>query len=278
MFNFEEEIKAWKQLLDSGEIDKITYEYEVNKLVRKNERIKQQRRRPYKQHKRIDKPLLLKLSLEIGIFLIVIYFMIFNLSSFNIINETTKNVEYVTSLSNIGKPKQSKTSGEFEKEVDGINVEITCVAEYSISGRIVDVQSYYGYNVFNKLSPIDVGMSWGFLANDKNNSKVQWSTYGDRLLRYNVSDGMWVNEVGGMDKISEHCSNNHLIPSDKQNRKYIYLIQVGDFVRIDGYLVNLRYKEGNSIYTYDTSTSRTDLEEGACEIIYVTNVTWLEQK
>ncbi|MGN1269949.1 MAG: hypothetical protein ACI4UU_03685 [Clostridia bacterium] len=37
MFNLEE-IKAWKYLLDAGEIDEITYNEEINKLKLKDEK------------------------------------------------------------------------------------------------------------------------------------------------------------------------------------------------------------------------------------------------
>ena len=40
MFNLEEEIKAWKYLLDIGEIDEITYNEEINKLKLKDEKRK----------------------------------------------------------------------------------------------------------------------------------------------------------------------------------------------------------------------------------------------
>ena len=38
MAKLEEEICAWKKLLDSGEIDEITYNEETNKLIEKEKR------------------------------------------------------------------------------------------------------------------------------------------------------------------------------------------------------------------------------------------------
>lgn len=267
MFNLEEEIKAWKYLLDTGEIDEITYNEEINKLKLKDEK--------RKNYKKIDFYNLLNIFSKIFIFLIVCMTLIWIYKT----NNVSKNIEYVKSLSNIPKPSQIKTSGNITKTINGANVEINYVAKYSISGRVVDVQNYYGYDIRNKLSPKDIGMSWGFLANEKNHRKVTWSSAGNRYLSWYSSDGMWINEMGGTNKITEYCSNNHLIPSDNKSKKLIDSIEEGDFVRIEGYLVNVYCKKSDgSYFNWNTSTSRNDTGNGACEIVYVTNITWLEQE
>lgn len=267
MFNLEEEIKAWKYLLDTGEIDEITYNEEINKLKLKDEK--------RKNHKKIDIFNLLKNFLKIFMFLIVCMTLVWIYKT----NNVSKNIEYVKSLSNIPKPSQIKTSGNITKIINGSNVEINYVAKYSISGRVVDVQNYYGYDIRNNLSPKDIGISWGFLANEKNHRKVTWSSAGNRYLSWYSSDGMWINEMGGTNKITEYCSNNHLIPSDNKNKKLIDSIKEGDFVRIEGYLVNVYCKKSDgSYFNWNTSTSRNDTGNGACEIVYVTNITWLEKE
>lgn len=267
MFNLEEEIKSWECLLDRGEIDEITYKQEVDKLIRKNEK--------RKKHKKIDVFSWLKIYLKIIILLIICTILISIYKNSN----TTKNIEYVKNLNNIPSPTQIKTSGNSNKSISGLNVEINYVAKYSISGRVVDVQNYYGYDIGDKLSSKDIGISWGFLANEKNHRKVTWSSTGNRFLSWYSSDGAWINEMGGVNKITEYCSNNHLIPSDSKNEKLIDSIKKDDFVKIEGYLVNVYCKkEDGSYFEWNTSTSRSDTGEGACEIVYVTNVTWLEKE
>lgn len=110
MFSIEEEIKAWKYLLDTGEIDEITYNQEINKL-----KIKDEKR---KNHKKIDIFNLLKTFSKFFIFLIVCMTLIWIYET----NNVSKNIEYVKSLSNIPKPSQIKTSGNITKIINGSNV------------------------------------------------------------------------------------------------------------------------------------------------------------
>jgi len=130
VLNLEKEIEEWKQLLDTGQIDQITYEEEVNRLIRKRE-------------KKIDPLNLFKACSKLIIVLLICTMLIWIYNATNV----TKNIEYVTSLNNIQKPRQSKASGSINKVVNGSNVEITYVAKYSISGRVVDAQDYYGFNI-----------------------------------------------------------------------------------------------------------------------------------
>ena len=155
-------------------------------------------------------------------------------------------------------------------------MKINYVASYELSGRVVDVQNYYGSSLQNELSPLDVGISWGFLAED--NDKVTWTSNGTRFLKWRTQDMTWYNEHGGEKGIGKYWSNNHLIPSDKTVEKLIKSIRKDDYVKIEGYLVNVRYDGPNGEwFKWNSSTTRNDTGDGACEVIYVTNVTWLEE-
>ena len=71
-------------------------------------------------------------------------------------------------------------------------------------------------------------------------------------------------------------SNNHLVTADTKLLKGIRSIKDGDYVRIKGYLVNLYWNEDGENY-WKTSTVRTDDGDGACEVIYVTDIKWLKE-
>ena len=267
VFNLEEETKAWKELLDTGGIDESTYNKEVTRLIQKAEK-----RKKYKKIEIFD---LIKTSSKVLISIIIFVLIIWIYKN----NNVKKDIEYVESLNNIQKPRQSATKGNVVKIINGSNVEIDFVASYSISGRVVDVQNYYGYSIQNKLSPKDIGLSWGALASEQNNKKLKWSSLGNRYLSWHSNDGKWISEMGGKNKINEHFSNNHLIPSDDKVKKLISIIKERDYIRIEGYLVNVFCRKNNGSYFYwNTSTSRTDSGNGACEIIYVTDVIWLEEQ
>lgn len=260
-----EEIKGWKKLLDEGEIDEVTYNKEINRLRQKNEK-----RKKSKKIKNID-----FFNICFKLIIIFIFFAV-AIWLYNI-NNVKKNIEVVQSLNNIRAPIQTKASGSTTKNIYGKKVDINFVAKYSISGRVVNTHNYYGYNMENQLSPKDVGISWGVLASESNYKKIRWSSTGNRFLYWHSDDGKWLQEMGGTNALSEYYSNNHLIPSDNKVKKLINGIKEDEFIRIEGYLVNIYCKENNGRYfTWNTSDSRSDTGDGACEIIYVTNITWLK--
>lgn len=265
VFNLEEELKGWKELLDTGMIDETTYNKEVDRIKNKAKKSKKGNLEFYNFI-----GLIVKVMLVMPI-LVIIICLYKN-------NNITKNVEYVQSLNNISKPRQTATSGNAVKRISNLSIELKYVATYNIAGRVINIHNYYGNSLQNQISPKDIGMSWGLMAKSQNYNKVSWTSLGDRRLRINSNDGKWLNDMGGIDKISEYCSNNHIIPSDTKVEKMINLIKEGNYIRLEGYLVNVfcQKKDGSS-FKWNTSTSRTDTKDGACEILYVTNVVWLEE-
>ncbi|MBQ8300183.1 MAG: hypothetical protein IJX99_10130 [Clostridia bacterium] len=268
MFDLDKEIAEWKQLLIAGEIDGATYNAALQKLAKKDQRIK--------DRKKIVWGDLLVNLLVLGIILIIVFMILYFVRG---AREEEKNVKYVSSLRDLPGPVQIKTTGGTVKEVDGEKIEITYLAEYSISGRVVDVQAYGGYGLGDKLSPRDFGMTWGFLANPENNINVKWSSMGTRSLNLSIKDNKWVNSVGGWKKINEHLSNNHIIPSDKSVEKLIKKVETNDYIKLDGYLVKIYSNtDDGGFFKWGTSLSRTDQGDGACEVIYVTDIAWLMEK
>lgn len=188
--------------------------------------------------------------------------------------------------SNIEAPVQGVTSGARVKTINGVNVILNFVATYEITGRVVDIEEYKeqpdeindGYSMLNLVSPKDIGISWGELAITKNHRKVKWSSSGDRHLKATYKDKYWVNKMGGINEIQKYWSNNHLIPSDNKTSKLINEIKIGDYINIEGYLVNLICELTPIKHIkYATSTTRTDTGSGACEVIYVTKITWIDK-
>ena len=176
-------------------------------------------------------------------------------------------------------PTQKDTLRKSIKTIMGTEIEINYIALYKMSGRVIDVQNYLGYTAQNVLSPKDIGIAWGFMANEENIQKVKWNSYGNRWLYWNIEDQEWLKSVGGMKKVDSYFSNNHLIPSDDKIEKLIKNIKVDDYIKINGYLVSVNYSNKYGVdFIWNSSTSRYDDGAVACEVIYVTNITWLEEK
>lgn len=262
MLSTEEELKEWKTLLENGQIGEETYYKEVQKITGNF---------VYKSHSDIKKENSFIKKVIIWIVLILIILFVIN------ILKADKPSTQVQSLNDIKEPIQTSVTGGTSKIVDGKEIKINYIASYVLCGRVVDVQNYYGSSLQNQLSPLDVGISWGFLAND--NEKVTWTSNGTRFLRWRTKDMTWYNQHGGEKGIGKYWSNNHLIPSDDNIEKLIKNIEKDDYVKIEGYLVNVRYDGKNGEwYRWNSSTTRNDTGDGACEVIYVTGVTWLEKE
>ena len=90
-------------------------------------------------------------------------------------------------------------------------------------------------------------------------------------------DVEWLRSVGGEKKLNDYFSNNHIISSDKDVEKLIRSVKAGEYVKLDGYLVETYARTDNGGYfKWGTSLSRKDRGDGAGELLYVTNVTWLD--
>ena len=186
-----------------------------------------------------------------------------------------KEYVYIDDLTNISAPIQSEASGGFDLKKGSWNVDITYVAEYEVSGKVVNIHDYKGSSLNDKLSPVDVGLTWGELAND---NQVRWYSTGNRFLYWKASYEV-INKLGGEDIISEQYSNNHLIPANDEIEKLVKEIEEDDYVTIKGYLVNMYATKSDGSYRYwNSSTSRKDTGDGACELIYVEDVKWLKEK
>jgi hypothetical protein len=74
-----------------------------------------------------------------------------------------------------------------------------------------------------------------------------------------------------------HIANNHVIPATTEQEALIESVEIGDVITISGQLVNYNVTadDGTNIGTRATSTTREDTGNGACEVIYVRDISIL---
>lgn len=72
-----------------------------------------------------------------------------------------------------------------------------------------------------------------------------------------------------IDKVGVSSANWHIIPSGPSTRKKLMAIDEGDEVHLKGWLVEAVSQNGQ---VSRSSLSRTDAGDGACEIIWVTDI------
>lgn len=141
--------------------------------------------------------------------------------------------------------------------------QIEAIANFKIQARVLSAAQYrQGREA--QISPVDLALGWGKMASRDLLSKVDVSQ-ADRFasMRYDPTSGIDVTDI------VHHSSNMHMIPSSGAVQKTLKAVRKGQVVQIEGYLVNIRHEDG---WRWLTSTSRTDMGDGACEIILVTSV------
>ncbi len=110
------------------------------------------------------------------------------------------------------------------------------------------------------IAPLDVSLAWGPVAQPDVLRHISF-----HLKRRYVSL-RWDGQMPlSQDEVMHHASNHHLIPSSAEVMQSLEQIRPGDFVQLDGLLVDLLGPPG----LMRTSLSRTDIGNGACEVLYV---------
>lgn len=149
--------------------------------------------------------------------------------------------------------------------VDEENISIVLLAEYTVEGVIKSKKQYTDYS--SQIAPYDVALAWGSLNEKEIDKHISYSQSG-RWYYYNFSRDVSVSSS----YIAEHSANVHLINQDLLILKKIKDLKVNDHIRLTGYLVNVNFDNG----TWESSLTRTDTGNGACEIMYVTGVELLD--
>lgn len=179
-------------------------------------------------------------------------------------NELPGNIDPVPELQN--EPAQTATARQpFRVEFNGVNYTVAPEFAYDITGMIVSYRHHDGNSRMHSrandhLNMLDVCVIWG--DNPAN----------DRLHKISFWNGIFTCNVKTRDQQAwdafdmNQLSNNHLISDDDFIRRQVRKIQVGDQIRIKGYLSSYTNDGGS---TRGTSTTRTDTGNGACETIYV---------
>jgi len=158
----------------------------------------------------------------------------------------------------------------FTTVIKGYTYTLTPKAIYDISGLVVSQHSGDALlNLDHKADPgniKDVCVVWGEAITNGSYQKVKYAS-GEFTCSFSWSGGLTppLN--------TEKISNNHLIPADTIIAQRIRTIRIGDQVRMKGLLVDYRVtSKGREIFSRRTSLTRSDTGNGACEILYVTEI------
>lgn len=173
-------------------------------------------------------------------------------------------------------------------KIHGVDVNITKLASYDITGKVEALKdfntnflanflSFSSGDMSNYISPRDLTLSWGTIAQDNNSEYIQvnqefFNNQRTALINYKSE---LINKYGE-DYSIEHVSNNHIIAIDNNLRSQLAKIKVTDVVRIIGYLVEIDCSNG--VHWGPSSLRRNDTGGHACEIIYAEEILIMPQK
>jgi len=140
---------------------------------------------------------------------------------------------------------------------------LTPLAEYQLAGKVVSKETYsYGWEA--EISPLDLAMVWGKLAESEYEKYVSFSQ-GNRWYFYQYKSDSPLDPS----YLVSHSSNNHMIPATENIALALKAVGKKEKIVLEGFLINLKgtYK-GGEVY-WNTSLSRTDTGHGSCELFYV---------
>ncbi|MEI7474975.1 MAG: hypothetical protein WCK67_09380 [bacterium] len=172
--------------------------------------------------------------------------------------EPIKITEPIQTQLNAIEPITIKDGNDFFK--------ITPQANYSIYAKIVSKKEY-GWGWDGKLVPMDLALAWGNLLNTKNDNHISYSQSG-RWYFFEY-DAEYPYDV---EYVLNHSANNHIIPADSNIKNALKSVDRGQMVLLDGYLVNVNGLVNGDKVVWNSSLSRTDRGNGACELFYVKSV------
>lgn len=180
-------------------------------------------------------------------------------------------------IAGIRAPFQTETDkGMFQVTVAGYKTVIDCKYAYDIEALVAHTKDYFSWDVGDQLSPRDLTLIWGRVAQHNTDVDFHWSQMTRRTMLW--LDGSVDQEAlfGGEAGVQMCLSNNHIIPADDDVRWKLKIIRTGDHIRLRGYLVYVDgLRSDGATFSWYSSTTRTDTGDGACEVIYATDIEWL---
>ena len=145
--------------------------------------------------------------------------------------------------------------------------DLTAVAQYEITARVLGTKRYWSRE--GKLVPYDVALGWGPMSDQAVLDQLKISQ-GNRFFFY-----QWQRQPPiPIAEIVRHASNHHIISANREVASAVAQLQRGQCVRLRGRLVNVSRPDG---FSWNTSTTRADSGNGACEIFYVEEIRVVEE-
>ncbi|HLU77216.1 MAG TPA: hypothetical protein VKZ48_04855 [Burkholderiales bacterium] len=141
--------------------------------------------------------------------------------------------------------------------------ELTPVARFEVTGRVLG-RLVYESDTVAELSPVDIAIGWGPMSDRRVLAQIEMSQ-GERFFYWQTARAPLPRTA-----IEQSSTNVHTIPATPEIERKLRMVQPDDVVHLAGVLVNA-YRPTDG-YRWTTSLVRDDTGDGACEIVYVTDI------
>ncbi len=147
-----------------------------------------------------------------------------------------------------------------------LGFKITKVANFKIKAKVLAREDYY-FDRGADIAPVDLALGWGRMSDESILEQINITQSG-RFYRWRVESFPIPRR-----EIETHSANMHLIPADNYVQYMIDDIREGEIIELTGSLVNVQSKEG---WYWNSSLTRNDTGNGACELIWVESLSVLK--
>jgi hypothetical protein len=137
--------------------------------------------------------------------------------------------------------------------------QITPLAEFKLQGKILSREDY-SLGRESDLSPIDLALGWGPMSDESVLDNIDISQSG-RWYRWQVEEFPIPRK-----EIETQSANMHMIPANDQVETMLENSKQGQIIELEGYLIRAEADDG---WHWQSSLTRNDIGQGACELILV---------
>lgn len=181
-------------------------------------------------------------------------------------------------ISGLSEPVQEKLTSKDESgthlSMDGWEMDVTYEYKYEVDALVISAKSYSAGGIESDLAPKDIAFAWGTVAELNEEVDFNWSQ-SNRWCNWHIYTDEELAKVGGVSAVDRQSSNNHIIPANDAVKKNLKKVKKGDHLKLKGYLVSINGTKSDKTFYWNSSTTREDSGDGACEVIYTTSIEWL---
>lgn len=139
---------------------------------------------------------------------------------------------------------------------------ITPLAEFDIKAKVLSRENYY-LGRESDLSPVDFALGWQSMSDESVLEHIKIRQSG-RWYFWRVEQFPIPRQA-----IETQSANMHMIPADKYVEKKLAAIKQGQLISLKGFLIRA---DGSDGWFWQSSLTRNDTGNHACEVVYVQDV------